>query len=102
MKQLEKDGLSLRGEVEALRQQVFALSQRRMPEAISFSGDGSETEFTLPEGKTPWQVFHENDYQIEGSGDDYTTSFDGFVWIVTFVVAPGAGTEIRVYPQELV
>lgn len=102
MQQFEKGGVELRNAIERMEAQIFALSNRRMPPPISFSGDGSTTAFTLPRGKTPWQVFHENDYQIKGDGDDYTTSFDGFDWTVNFVVAPGAGTAINVYPEELV
>lgn len=102
MQNLEKGALPLREAIERLEAQVLELSNRRMSPPISFSGDGSTTAFTLPRGKTPWQVFHENDYQIKGSGDDYTTSFDGFDWTVTFIVAPGAGTAINVYPEELV
>lgn len=97
-----KPALSLRkiaAKLTALGNRVSGL-RHAPPER--FSGDGSTTAFAMPEGKTPWLVQLENAPQIEGDSDDFTKSFDGFVWTVTFAVAPGASTVILVYPAELI
>jgi hypothetical protein len=48
----------------------------------------SQTTYTLPAGWTVLRAYGiSTNYRPT---TDYTTSFDGFVWTVTFAVAPGA------------
>ena len=67
---------------------------------VLFTGDASTTAFALPKGAKPYAVFNNGSLAVEGSGDDYTVSFDGFVYTVTFAVAPGSGNSIAIWPQE--
>jgi len=58
------------------------------------TGDGSTTTFSLPKGWKPLSVSKAGSVQTEGSGNDYTTSFDGFVYSIVFAVAPASGAVI--------
>lgn len=53
-----------------------------------FVGDGTETDFLMPKGWKPLFVYDAGALKKEGSGDDYTITFDGFEYTVSFVVAP--------------
>jgi len=59
-------------------------------ETFWFSGDSSTTDFDLPQGWKPVNVFSDGALKRPGSGEDYTTSFDGFIYTVSFAVAPAA------------
>lgn len=96
--QLAQNIRALSAKISGLLARVSAL---KLPPPVRFTGDASEKEFTLPQGKTPWQVFLESDYQIEGSQDDYTVENDGFRKTIKFVIAPGNGVIVNIYPQEL-
>lgn len=54
------------------------------------TGDTSTTAFAVIKGWKPLIVFSNGSLMREGTSDDYTLSFDGFVWTVTFAVAPAA------------
>lgn len=51
-------------------------------------GDASTTTFTIVDGWKPLAVYDAGSRQTEGSGDDYTVTFDGFVYSVVFATAP--------------
>ena len=52
-----------------------------------FTGDASETEFSLPTGWTAFAVYSTSGaILLEGSSDDYTVSDN----VITFAVAPSA------------
>lgn len=75
-----------------LRERLSALANPNPAPAYEtfwFSGDGSTTDFALPEGWKPRWVYSDGLLRRPGSGEDYTTSFDGFIHTVTFAVAPG-------------
>jgi hypothetical protein len=55
---------------------------------FKFTGTGSKTTFALQKG---WKALGVKDAgldQTEGSGDDWTQDRDGYIWTVTFSVAP--------------
>jgi hypothetical protein len=87
-----KDALDLR-EVAA---RVAGLDKRTndLPSGLFYqqneTGDTSTVAFAVPKGWKPLQVFEAGLLQREGSGEDYTMATDGFVWTVTFAVAPAA------------
>lgn len=56
-----------------------------------FDGNGATTAFDSRSGFKPYQVFDAGILQREGSSEDYTLGFDGFIWTVTFAVAPAVG-----------
>ena len=68
------------------------LADLRKPTAPSyhqfrFTGDASETEFSLPTGWTAFAVYSTSGaILLEGSSDDYTVSDN----VITFAVAPSA------------
>ena len=53
-----------------------------------FVGDNATTEFSLPRGWKPSCVYDAGLLKKEGSADDYTISYDGFIYTVVFNVAP--------------
>lgn len=55
-----------------------------------FTGDSSTTDFALPLGWKPFAVYSAGLRQREGSGDDFTVVFDGFIYTISFAVAPAA------------
>lgn len=55
-----------------------------------FSGDSSTTDFEVEEGWKPVEVFSDGSIQRPGSGEDYEITFDGFLYTVSFAVAPAA------------
>jgi hypothetical protein len=58
---------------------------------VDFSADGLTGTFTLPLKHKPFLVFDGGAIQREGSGEDYTVAFDGFLYSVVFAVNPAAG-----------
>lgn len=81
---IEKPSQNLREELAALREQVKKSEQ----EDFFFAGNGATTAFALPRGWKPRRVFVNGGLYRPGTGEDYTTSYDGFVWTVTMAVAP--------------
>ena len=83
---IEKPAINLREELAALRAQVRDNQQ----EPFWFSGDGATTSFPLPRGWKPKFVYVDGALYRPGDLEDYTVSFDGFVYTVVLAVAPGA------------
>jgi hypothetical protein len=83
---IEKPATNLREELAALRAQVRLSEQ----EVFWFSGDSSNTSFALPRGWKPKFVYVDGGLYREGSAEDYTVSYDGFIYTVVMAVAPAA------------
>jgi hypothetical protein len=91
---VEKPAINLREELTALR------NQPRYRQQIFWSeGDASETSFATTKGWKPLFVYDNGALQREGSGEDYTVSFDGFVYTVVFAVAPGSGNNVGIIAE---
>jgi len=69
-------------------------------EIFWFEGDGSETEFALINGWKPRFVYNNGEIQKEGSGDDYEVIYDGFIYTVSFAVAPTNGNDVGVIAEQ--
>ena len=82
---IEKPAVNLREELASLRNQG---GYRQ--ETFFYSGDSSTTDFPLPKGWKPVNVFVGGSLYRPGSGEDYTISFDGFIYTVVMAVAPAA------------
>ncbi len=82
---IEKPAQNLREELAALRAKV---AEGVAQEAFWFSGTGAQTAFVLPRGWKPKFVYVDGTLRRPGTGEDYTVSFDGFIYTVTFAVAP--------------
>lgn len=80
---INKPAINLREELADLRDQP-----RYTQEVFWFTGDGTETDFALDRGWKPKFVYDAGALQKEGSGDDYTVSYDGFIYTVEFGTAP--------------
>jgi len=65
-------------------------------EDFEFTGDGTETDFALPKGWKPKRAYIDGSKKREGSAEDYTVKYDGFVYSVSFAVAPALNAEIDV------
>lgn len=65
-----------------------------------FTGDGSTTSFTLDKGWSPMHVFVAGSLNKEGSGDNYTVSFNGFAYSVVFNSAPASAAKIGVIRER--
>jgi len=87
---------NLREELAMLREQIA----RGNTETFWFSGNGSTTSFALPKGWKPKQVFVNGVLFRPGTGEDYTTSFDGFVTTVVMAVAPSTVDVASVAQRE--
>jgi hypothetical protein len=88
---IEKPAVNLSEELASLRNQGGYTQQQ-----LWFAGDGSETDFAMPKGWEPLHVFNAGALQKEGSGDEYTVSYDGFIYTVSFNTAPTSGNDIGV------
>jgi hypothetical protein len=76
-----------------LREQLAKLAGfKPAPEQETFfySGDSSTTDFPLPEGWKPVNVFVDGALFRPGSSEDYTISYDGFIYTVVMAVAPAS------------
>ena len=82
---IEKKAQKLREELAALRARVVVGVAQ---EAFWFSGTGAQTAFALPSGWRPKFVYVDGSLRRPGTGEDYTVSFDGFIYTVSFAVAP--------------
>lgn len=80
-----KQGIKLREELASLRKQLCVRQQ-----TFWFSGDSSQTDFPLPRGWKPVNVFVDGSIYRPGSGEDYTISYDGFIYTVVMAVAPAS------------
>lgn len=65
-----------------------------------FVGDGTTTGFAMARGWKPLHVFNAGALQKEGSGDEYTVSYDGFIYTVSFNVAPTNLNDIGVIAER--
>ncbi|MDP7152581.1 MAG: hypothetical protein QGI08_04280 [Paracoccaceae bacterium] len=82
---ISKPELNLREELAALRAKVAAGVTQ---EAFWFSGDGATTTFALPRGWKPKFAYVGGALKRPGTGEDYTISYDGFIYSLVFAVAP--------------
>jgi len=62
----------------------------RSQEDFWVNGDGATTTFNLPSGWKPKRAFVGGALMRPGDGNDYTVTFDGFIYSVVFAVAPGS------------
>lgn len=83
---ITKPAINLREELAALKAQVRAYEQ----EPFWFSGDTTTTDFALPYGWKPKFVYVDGALYREGESEDYTVTYDGFVYTVVMAVAPAA------------
>ena len=84
---IEKPAQNLREELSALRAKVAAGVAQ---EAFWFSGTGAQTDFALPRGWKPKFAYVGGALKRPGTGEDYTVAYDGFIYSLTFTVAPAA------------
>lgn len=82
---ISKPVQNLREELAALRAKVVAGVAQ---EAFWFSGDGATTSFALPRGWKPKFVCVDGALKRPGTDEDYTVSYDGFIYSLVFAVAP--------------
>ena len=83
---ISKPALNLREQLAKLAGLNLAPKQ----ETFFYSGDSSETDFPLPKGWKPVNVFVDGALYRPGSGEDYTISYDGFIYTVVMAVAPAS------------
>lgn len=95
---IAKPAINLREQLTALRGDQ-GRGYRLLPQQ-RFTGNASTTAFSLPRGMAPYAVFNAGALSREGPSDDYTVSFDGFIYTVTFAVAPGSGDDVTIWPME--
>lgn len=88
---VSKPAINLREKLAELDHKV-----QYVQEQFYFSGDGSETDFAMPRGWKPFMVFDDGSLVREGSSDDYTVSYDGFIYTVVFGTAPTNGNDVTV------
>ena len=86
-----KDALNLREKLSELDKPILYKQEQ-----FWFTGDASTTDFTVAKGWKPLHVFNAGALQKEGSGDEYTVVYDGFIYTVSFNVAPTNGNDIGV------
>lgn len=60
-------------------------------EFFKLVANGADTTFLMTKGWRPFTVHAGDALMYEGSGDDYTLEYDGFVLSIVFAVAPPAG-----------
>ena len=92
---LKAPKINLRAAVEALTRKPV----ERQYETFWFSGDGSETDFVLPAGWVPKQVFDAGSLQKEGIADEYTVATVHGISTVTFAVAPLNLNDVAIFAE---
>ena len=70
-------------------------------EAFWFDGDGTETTFVMPKGWKPKFVYALGLLKRPGDLEDYTVSYDGFIYSVVFAVAPAVGDVAVICNREV-
>lgn len=66
-----------------------------------FLGDGTTTDFALPRGWKPLHVFVHGELHKEGAAEEYTVLYDGFIYTVSFNVAPhGNNNDIAIIAER--
>jgi hypothetical protein len=88
---VSKPAVNLREELASLRNQGGYSEQQ-----FWFAADGTLTDFAMENGWKPLHVFDAGLLQKEGSGDEYEVIYDGFIYTVSFNVAPTSGNDIGV------
>lgn len=83
---ITKPAVNLREELSALKAKVNLSAQ----EVFWFDGDSSTTDFALQRGWKPKFVYVNGALFREGDLEDYTVVYDGFIYTVSFAVAPSA------------
>jgi hypothetical protein len=85
-----------------IREELAALRYKSTyaQEIFWFTGDASETDFALLKGWKPKFVYDGGSIQKEGSGDDYTVSYDGFIYTVEFNTAPASGNDVGIIAER--
>lgn len=83
---ISKPALNLR----TLLARVESLKPAARRSTFWTSGNGATTAFALQRGWKPLDVFVNGALMRPGSGEDYTVAFNGFLYTVTFAVAPSA------------
>lgn len=83
---ITKPAVNLREELSALKAKVNLSAQ----ELFWFDGDSSATDFALARGWKPKFVYVAGALFREGSSEDYEVLYDGFIYTVSFAVAPAA------------
>ena len=92
---ISKPAINVREELADLRNPPM-YSQ----EIFWFTGDASETDFALLKGWKPKFVYDGGSIQKEGSGDDYTVTYSGFVYTVEFDTAPASGNDVGIIAER--
>jgi len=92
---ISKPAINVREELADLRNPPMYAQ-----EIFWFTGDASETDFALPKGWKPKFVYDGGSIQKEGSGDDYTVSYDGFTYTVEFDTAPASGNDVGIIAER--
>jgi len=92
---IEKPAINLREELTDLRNQP-----RYVQELFWFTGDAVALTFATERGWKPKFVYNAGALQKEGSGDDYTVSYDGFIYTVVFAVAPASGNDVGIIAER--
>jgi hypothetical protein len=78
--------VTLREELRRKYEARAAMARQQQP--IWYTGDGTTTAFTMPLGTQP-QVVYRQGLIMRDQGNDYSLTYDGYRWTVTFVTAPG-------------
>ena len=84
MARITKSALNLR----ELLAKLSSLKSAPRRHTFDYEFDGTETSKTLPAGWKPYAVYMNGEREREGTGNDYTLSFDGFAWSVNWPIAP--------------
>jgi len=72
------------------------------PKSFGFNGNAAITLFELQSGWRPQSVYVAGVRKFEGATSDYTITYDGFIYGVSFAVAPALGTNNVVIEGVLV
>ena len=88
---VSKPQINVREKLSELDHKVQYVQQQ-----FYFSGDASETDFALPQGWEPFMVFDGGSLVREGSSNDYTVEYDGFIYTVVFGTAPASANDVTV------
>jgi len=79
-----------------LREQVTQIKAQKDTSLVDFwfLGNATLTSFSLPLGFKPYAVYNAGLRVKEGTGDEYTVSYNGSIYTVVFAVAPALNNDV--------
>ena len=96
--QIEQPAINLREELAEMRELAREMRKGRLAPREQIPADGVQVAFKVPVGFKAYAVDSAGMIRVKGKLEEYTQTFDGFQWVVTFAQAPANGAIVGIWP----